>query len=103
VANLNQIVNKLPLESFVPTSMRTSRTSLKKDQFLLLCCLTVNLYALCFYGLLTLLTWSYVRKLMDTDGDFPIYTGRYILHIVHGFFMSVNCNSLVIPVMLYVS
>jgi len=65
---------------------------------------TVNLlYTLCFYGLLTLLTWIYVRKLMDTDGDLPIYTNRYILHIVHGFFMSVNYYSLVIPAMLYVS
>jgi len=83
--------------------MRTSRTSLKKGQFLLLCYVTVNiLYTLCFSGLLTLLTWSYIRKLMDTDGNLPIYTDRYILHIVHEFFMSVNCYSLVIPVM-YVS
>jgi len=45
-----------------------------------------SLYTLCFYGLLTLLIWRNVRKLIDTDGDLPIYTDRYILHIVHGFF-----------------
>jgi hypothetical protein len=95
---LTKLSNKLPLNSCVPTSMRNSCTSFKNDQFLLLCYVILNsLYTLCFYRLLTLLTWRNVRILMDTDGD------RYILHIVHGFFMSVNCYSFVIPVMLYVS
>ena len=101
---VTKLSNKLTLNSCVPTSVRTSHTSLKNDQFQLLCCMTVNsLYTLCFYGLPTLLTWRNVRKWMDTDGDLPISTDRYILHIVHGFFMSVNCYSLAIPVMLYVS
>lgn len=69
---LTKLSTRLPLGSCVPTSMRTSHTSFKNDQFLSLCYMTVNsLYTLCFYGLPTLLMWRNVRKLMDTDGGWP--------------------------------